>query len=129
GLVDLGAALHPLQSELPYGALTAFHAHALEGFEMDSGVAAAWDLEGIRSHHEAFADQWREPPEPVGATPALTCRTALVADWLALLRADPGLPREYLGPGWPADDSAAIFAVRRAQLLPESERELELRRL
>lgn len=127
GLVDLGAALHPLQHELPYGALTAFHARALEGFEMDSGVGAAWDLEGIRAHHEAFAEQWRDNPVPAGATPALTSRTALVADWLALLRADPGLPREYVGPGWPADDSAEIFTSRRSQLMPDSERELEAR--
>ncbi len=124
GLVDLTKALQPLKPELPYGALTAFHAHAIDGFEMDSGVGAAWDLEGIRAHHEAFADVWREPPEPVGATPALTCRTALVADWLALLRADPGLPPAFVGPGWPADESAEIFRMRRNEFIPDSEREL-----
>lgn len=124
GPVDLHAALHPLQHELPHGALTAFHARALEGFEMDAGVSAAWDLESIRGRHEDFANQWRARPEPVGSTPALTSRTALVADWLALLRADPGLPREYLGPVWPADESTTVFRERHSELLAPSAQEL-----
>jgi phenylacetic acid degradation operon negative regulatory protein len=127
GRVDLGSALHPLQSELPHGSLTAFHAHALEGFEMDAGVTSAWDLEGIRAHHQSFTDEWRVMGEPDGPTPALTCRTALIADWLALLRTDPGLPREYLGHAWPADESTAVFRARRSELLDPSVQELEER--
>jgi len=127
GDVDLGAALHPLQRELPPGSLTAFRARELEGFEMGDSVGSAWELDSIRAHHLDFADEWRETPEPRGKTPALTTRTALVADWLALLRADPGLPRGYLGDSWPADDSTAIFRARRRELAVPSAREFDAR--
>jgi phenylacetic acid degradation operon negative regulatory protein len=40
----------------------------------------------------------------------------LVADWLALLRADPGLPPVYMGPEWPASTSLAIYQRLRADL-------------
>ncbi len=127
GTVDLRSALHPLERELPSGRLTAFLAHELDGFEMGASVRAAWDLDTIRAQHLEFADEWREPAETPGPTPALTARTALVADWLALLRADPGLPREYLGTSWPADDSSAIFRARRRELSAPSAREFDTR--
>ncbi len=127
GNIDLGAALHPLQNELPRGSLTAFLAHEQDGFEMGESVGAAWELDSIRDLHLDFAREWAEPALPDGPTPALTARTALVADWLALLRADPGLPREYLGDSWPADDSTAIFRARRKELATPSAREFESR--
>ena len=46
---------------------------------------------------------------------ALVTRTMLVADWLALLRADPGLPRELLDDDWPADRSLGLYRELRAQ--------------
>jgi phenylacetic acid degradation operon negative regulatory protein len=94
---------------------------------MGPSVAAAWDLPAIRKLHHDFAAEWSSPTEPVGPVPALTTRTALVADWLALLRADPGLPRDYLDPSWPADASAEIFRTRRRQVATPSTRELEAR--
>lgn len=127
GTVDLNSAMHRLQGSLPSGSLTAFLAHELEGFEMGASVRAAWDLEGIRALHHEFAQEWREPADNGGVTPALTTRTALVADWLALLRADPGLPHEYLDDAWPADDSTAIFRTRRRELETPSVKELETR--
>lgn len=128
GTVDLESALHSIQSGLPAGALTAFLAQELPGFEMGTeSVGSAWDLHGIRGLHEAFAQDWGEQPEPIGATPALSARTALVADWLALLRADPGLPREYLGEDWPAEASTGAFRARRRELAQQSIRELEAR--
>src|SRR5690606_26236556 len=117
------AALHPLQKEIPRGALTAFLAQELDGFEMGESVRAAWDLDTIRSQHRQFADDWAEPPLASGSTPALTTRTMLVADWLNLLRADPGLPRDYLGDNWPADESASIFRSRRRELATPSTQE------
>ena len=46
---------------------------------------------------------------------ALVTCTMLVADWLALLRADPGLPRELLDGDWPADRSLSLYRELRAQ--------------
>jgi len=127
GTIDLGAALHPLQHELPVGALTGFFAHEVSGFEMGESVESAWQLEAIRAAHDEFGAEWRAPAPPAGPTPALTMRTALVADWLALLRADPGLPSRYLGPSWPADDSTAIYQTRQKELAAPSTSELAAR--
>jgi phenylacetic acid degradation operon negative regulatory protein len=127
GTIDLSAALHPLQHELPEGALTGFVAHEVPGFEMGEAVESAWQLDAIRAAHEEFGAEWRTPPAESGPTPALTTRTALVADWLALLRADPGLPSRYLGPSWPADDSTEIFRARQRELADPSTRELAAR--
>lgn len=127
GEIDLEAALHPLQDQLPDAALTAFIAHELPGFEMGESVESAWQLDDIRAAHEEFGDEWRTLPPAQGATPALTLRTELVADWLALLRTDPGLPSRYLGPSWPADTSTTIFRARQDELEEPSLTELTSR--
>ena len=80
-----------------------------------------------RQEHEAFLAEWRAPEVPDCVTPALTMRTALVADWLALLRADPGLPPQHLGNDWPADVSLETFRARRSEFAEESEREFAAR--
>lgn len=116
GTVDLDSALHPLAREMPHGALTGFLAHELDGYEMGASVGSAWDLASIRGAHEDFLAVWRTPETMAGAVPALTTRTALIADWLALLRTDPGLPAAYLGDDWPADSSSETFRARRDEL-------------
>ena len=80
------------------------------GFPMADSARAAWDIEAIRAEHLAFIDTWSTPTEE--SPSALVTRTMLVADWLALLRADPRLPRELLDDDWPADRSLALY--RRA---------------
>lgn len=116
GEVDLSAALGPLEGELPVGAVTGFHARELPGFDMAASVRDAWDLESIAAAHRAFIDAWTGP-EPEGEGPgALAVRTMLVADWLALLRADPRLPCRFLGEDWPADRSAEVFWSWRTRL-------------
>ncbi len=40
----------------------------------------------------------------------------LVADWLALLAADPRLPRELLDDDWPADRSFEVYWAARRSL-------------
>lgn len=127
GTVDLDAALHPLQGELPPGTLTAFLAQELEGFGMGDAVGTAWDLEGIRREHVEFAQEWRQPHAPECDVPSITNRTALVADWLALLRADPGLPPAYLGENWPSEESTTIFRKLRNELEGPSNAELSAR--
>jgi DNA-binding transcriptional regulator PaaX len=48
----------------------------------------------------------------------------LGADWLQLLRADPGLPAHHLSADWPADRSAETYRRCYQDLLPAARREL-----
>jgi len=127
GAVDLAAALGPIHDELPHNTVTAFRAHELPGFEMSESVEAAWEIERIRAEHLNFIEEWRAPIAPDCVTPALTIRTSLVADWLALLRLDPGLPPQHLGQDWPADRSLATFRQQRDDVRVESEAEFSAR--
>ena len=49
---------------------------------------------------------WSRPPRVAGSLAQLTL---LGADWLSLLRTDPGLPAAQLGPDWPAPTSSAVY--------------------
>lgn len=121
GRPALAAALEPLHQELPPGAVMAFQAQELDGFPIAASVRDAWDIDGIREAHRAFIDTWsgREPP---GAS-AIVARMTLVADWIALLRADPRLPPEYMDEHWPATTSFALYRRIRAELASPSEAE------
>ncbi|RQP11588.1 MAG: PadR family transcriptional regulator [Microbacteriaceae bacterium] len=116
GEVDMAAVLEPLQVDLPAGALTAFRARELPGFSMAESVRAAWDVEAIRAAHLAFIDTWGRAGVTDGSPNPISARTMLVADWLALLRADPRLPREFMDPDWPADRSFAVYRARHDEL-------------
>ncbi len=113
GEIDLTAALETLRDELPSGALLAFHGRELDGFPMADSARAAWDIDAIRAEHLAFLSTWSGATEE--SPSALVARTMLVADWLALLRADPRLPSELLDEDWPADRSLALYRQLRAR--------------
>jgi phenylacetic acid degradation operon negative regulatory protein len=44
----------------------------------------------------------------------------LVADWLALLRADPRLPRDFMDAQWPAERSAEVYRRMHERLAEAS---------
>jgi phenylacetic acid degradation operon negative regulatory protein len=104
GEVDLVSALEPLRDALPPNAVLAFHARELPGYPVAESVRAAWDIEAIRAEHLSFINTWADPPA-MDACTALSMSTMLVADWLALLRVDPRLPREFMDEQWPASRS------------------------
>ena len=114
GAVDLAAALDAIIPDLPPGSVTAFSATELDGFPMTEAVRVAWDIERIREAHLEFIAHW-EREDAASDLPPVTARTLLVADWLALLRADPRLPRQYMGEDWPADRSAELFTRRHRE--------------
>lgn len=116
GEVDLAAALEPLRADLPAAAITAFHARELPGYAMADNVRAAWDIDRIREEHLAFIDTWRDPRAAAPASSPLSARAMLVADWLALLAADPRLPRQFMDDDWPADRSYEVFWAARRSL-------------
>jgi phenylacetic acid degradation operon negative regulatory protein len=123
GEVDLAGSLEPLQQDLPPNAVVAFHARELAGFPIGDSVRSAWDVEAIRREHLAFIEIWGEPTAAELAPSALTVRTMLVADWLALLRADPRLPREFMDAQWPAALSAEVYRRTHDSLIEASEAE------
>lgn len=114
GAVDLAAALGAIIPDLPPAAVNAFVASELDGFPMADVVRVAWDVERIRGAHHEFIEHW-EREDAASDLPPLTARTLLVADWLALLRADPRLPRQYMGADWPADRSFELFTRRHRE--------------
>lgn len=120
GEVDLGAALGPLRQELPESCVTAFRARDLPDFPVAPSVAGAWDLDAIRAGHERFLALWGGADAVAASVPPLSALTMLVADWLALLRADPRLPADFLGPGWPAVRSMAAYRAGRARWSPDA---------
>ncbi|WP_404429654.1 PadR family transcriptional regulator [Microbacterium lacus] len=122
GEVDMEASLEPMRADLPDGALVAFHARELAGFPIAESVRAAWDIEAIRTAHLGFIDEWSREDAAVGPGPLATI-TMLVADWLALLRADPRLPSQYMGADWPATRSLKVYRRRRDELAASAEAE------
>ncbi|MCP2635703.1 PadR family transcriptional regulator [Microbacterium sp. HD4P20] len=114
GSVDLATALAAIIPDLPPGSVNAFAASELDGFPMAEAVLTAWDIERIRDAHHEFIAHW-ERADAASDLPPLTTRTLLVADWLALLRVDPRLPRQYMGEDWPADHSYELFTRRHRE--------------
>jgi phenylacetic acid degradation operon negative regulatory protein len=94
--------------------LSAFRAFEIEGFSAARAVRAAWRIDDIRALHVEFLRTWGSAD--VGASP-LRELTALAADWLALLRADPRLPPEHLTTPWPAAESVRTFRRLHDELL------------
>lgn len=70
-------------------------------------VSAAWDLDALRADHEGFVARWSSTAT-AGQDP-LAAQVAMYADWLELLRRDPGLPAEFLPGDWPASRSVETF--------------------
>ena len=58
-------------------------------------------------------------PTSAGTRPE-PCATMLVADWLALLRADPRLPREFMDAQWPAARSVQTYRQAHRRLAEAS---------
>ena len=117
GDVDLEASLGPLRTDLPDGALVAFHARELASFPIADSVRAAWDVDAIREAHLGFIAEWSDA-EAFPEVGPLATMVMLVADWLALLGADPRLPPHYMDDDWPAARSVAVYS-RLRDLLTE----------
>lgn len=114
GEVDVASALGPLDGDLAGVELSAFRAYEIEGFSATRAVRSAWRLDEIRAHHLQFLEAWADVG---GSAYPLRDMTALGADWLALLRADPRLPAEHLSADWPSGRSAATFRRLREEFV------------
>lgn len=125
GEVDLASSLQPLREELPPNAILAFHARELPSYPIADSVRAAWDIEAIRREHLTFIETWTDPASLAAGTGALSLRTMLVADWLALLRVDPRLPREFMDTHWPASRSYETYRRVHGALVVDSDAEFK----
>lgn len=99
--------------------LVAFRAVEVPGFSVATGVEGAWRLDEIRERHLEFQARWAGSGSAGASTDgvgAVREVTALVADWLALLRAVPRLPLAHLGEGWPSHASVEVFRRRHEPL-------------
>ncbi|MEU5990107.1 PaaX family transcriptional regulator C-terminal domain-containing protein [Spirillospora sp. NPDC047418] len=122
GRVDIAAVFDgPEFAELG-GLADAFYSVPVEGTDVPRLLRRAWDVEAIRAEHEAFIATWT--PDRARTGHPLTRLTLLGADWLQLLRTDPGLPAEHLPAGWPAAASTALYRERFAVLEPDAAEQL-----
>jgi phenylacetic acid degradation operon negative regulatory protein len=122
GTVDVAAVLGRSDLADAAGLADAFAARPLPGTDLDQLVHRAWDVPAVREAHARFAAVWGLPPRVSGSLAQLTL---LGADWLELLRTDPGLPAAQLGPDWPAAESAALYRRLFDGLAPAARAALE----
>ena len=122
GTVDVAAVLGRSDLAEAAGLADAFAARALPGTDLDRLVHRAWDVPAVRDAHLWFIETWSRPPQVFGSVAQLTL---LGADWLWLLRTDPGLPAAQLGPDWPAATSDAIHRRVFEGLQPAARSALE----
>ncbi len=123
GEVDLESALEPLGEALAPHAVTAFRAEDLRAYPVSRSVREAWNIDAIRAEHDRFLETWEHPGATDGAATAVSALVCLVADWLALLRADPRLPAEFMGDSWPSERSVTAYRARFEELGALGERE------
>jgi phenylacetic acid degradation operon negative regulatory protein len=123
GTVDVGAVLADAGLAEVAGLAEWFAASPSPGVRVDQLIRRAWPVDRIRESHERFIRTWWS--EPPGQDP-LAQVTLLGADWLRLLRSDPGLPARFLSPDWPAARSAAVYRRCYESLLPAAHRRLDL---
>lgn len=122
GQVDIDDLLEDIVPEEARAHIHAFHGTPTPRERTGQLVRAAWDLVAIRAAHDAFISRWRQDLDATGS--ALTALVLLLRDWGNLLRIDPGLPTEHLGPAWPAPRSANLFQGLDNKLGPRAEQEL-----
>jgi phenylacetic acid degradation operon negative regulatory protein len=115
GTVDVATVLGHDDLSDAAGLADAFAARPLPGTDVDRLVRRAWDVVALRRAHLRFVADWSAPPRVTGS---LAQRTLLGADWLALLRADPGLPAAQLGTDHPAAASTAVYQRVSTALQP-----------
>lgn len=103
GNVDVATLLD--ETEAADAVTLAFVGRPITGTSSGDFVRKAWDLELIESEHRRFISTWSDHTKFDSPVAALT---ALGADWLRLLRVDPGLPAHCLPGDWPAEHSVAL---------------------
>jgi phenylacetic acid degradation operon negative regulatory protein len=95
-----------------------------------SVAAAAWDLDDVREHYEAFTEDFARV-RPSGPEACFRMQTLLVHAWRKFPFLDPDLPTDLLPAGWPRPRAHELFTQRHGRWQPSARAyfdELELGR-
>nr|WP_208383604.1 PaaX family transcriptional regulator C-terminal domain-containing protein [Modestobacter marinus] len=123
GTVDVAAVLAGAGLDEVAELAEWFAASPMSGVRVADVIRRAWPVDQIRERHEEFIRSWAARPNGPDPLVQITC---LGADWLRVLRADPGLPVRHLGADWPSAQSAAVYRGCYEALLPAAERALDV---
>lgn len=117
GAVDVEAMFSKADLEDAAQSADWFSASPMSGVDVHRLIRRAWPVDDIRAQHDRFTARWAA--RNVDAN-SLSLVTLLGADWLQLLRVDPGLPAGDLDEDWPADQSTQTYRHRYRELLPDA---------
>jgi phenylacetic acid degradation operon negative regulatory protein len=112
--VEREAELAAVIAEEPAAEATSFVASLGALGQADDVVAAAWDLEAVREHYNAFIEDFAAL-RPSGPEATFRMQTLLVHAWRKFPFLDPDLPAELLPSGWPRRRAHELFAGRHAR--------------
>jgi phenylacetic acid degradation operon negative regulatory protein len=80
-------------------------------------VAAAWDLDSVRSAYEVFVSDFAAI-RPSSPEASFRMQTLLVHAWRKFPFLDPDLPSELLPAGWPRRRAHELFSGRHERWQP-----------
>jgi phenylacetic acid degradation operon negative regulatory protein len=112
---ELDAALR----EAPAALATSFVASLGRFGSPQEVVAAAWDLDAVRSQYQAFIDDFAAI-RPASGEAFFRMQTLLVHAWRKFPFLDPDLPAELLPAGWPRRRAHELFAGRHERWAAEA---------
>ncbi len=112
--VEREAELREVVLEAPAAEATSFVASLGALGSPSEVVAAAWDLDQVRSAYEAFISDFASI-RPSSADATFRMQTLLVHAWRKFPFLDPDLPSELLPAGWPRRRAYELFTTRHSR--------------
>jgi phenylacetic acid degradation operon negative regulatory protein len=117
--VEREAELTAAIREEPAAEATSFVASLGSLGSAASVVSAAWDLDSVREHYEAFIEDFARV-RPATPTACFRMQTLLVHAWRKFPFLDPDLPADLLPDGWPRKRAHELFRERHARWQPDA---------
>ena len=112
--VEREAELRDAIREAPAAEATSFVAEMGLLGSPEEVAGAAWDLDEVRDHYEAFIEDFAAV-RPTSPEASFRMQTLLVHAWRKFPFLDPDLPGELLPAGWPRRRAYDLFAGRHAR--------------
>ncbi len=112
--VEREAELRDAIREAPAADATSFVAEMGSLGSPERVAAAAWNLDEVRDHYEAFSEDFATI-RPSSDEACFRMQTLLVHAWRKFPFLDPDLPSELLPAGWPRRQAYELFAGRHAR--------------
>jgi phenylacetic acid degradation operon negative regulatory protein len=112
--VSRDGELHDAVSDAPAALATSFVASLGALGRASDVVAAAWDLDRVRSQYEAFVADFGAV-RPSSGEAFFRLQTLLVHAWRKFPFLDPDLPADLLPAGWPRREAHELFLDRHSR--------------